>query len=192
MNQDSQGLYWPDWGSLTVALIALVQPWAIALYKRLRHKGSIDIHETGFIEVGFSNHGHTLGLLGTLRGSHQDVFISRIQLIISREKDQATQTFGWRAFRGNTSTLGKEEEVTVEAAGSFLVTPTAPHKYSIFFVSEGFAAEHGAAANAVIEEWNRFIHERLREIDPSWNGQVSAAIADPVLSNSLFGRISQD
>ena len=186
MVQESKGLYWPDWGSLAVALIAVVQPWAISLYKRLRHKGAIDTYQTGFIEVGFSNYGHTLGLLGTLRGSYQDVFVTRIHLIVTREKDQATQRFGWRAFRGNTSTLGKEEEVSVEAAGSFLVTHTAPHKYNIFFVSEGFAAEHGAAANAVTEEWNKFIHERLKEIEPNWNGQVSAVLADPALSSSLF------
>ena len=55
------------WGSLIIATVALVQPWMIALWKRFVRPGTIDIHETGTIEIGYSSFGPTIGLRGTLR-----------------------------------------------------------------------------------------------------------------------------
>src|ERR1700682_1369881 len=87
------------WGSLIVATVALIQPWIIALWRKAFRPGSIDIHETGTIEIGYSSFGPTVGLRGTLRAVHHDQFVRIIDLTVIKEKDAARHFFPWVVFR---------------------------------------------------------------------------------------------
>ena len=86
---DSLTAFLKGWGSLIVAAVALVQPWVIGLWKKFFRPGTIDIHETGTIEVGYSGFGPTIGLRGTLRAVHRDQFVRDIQLAVAKLKDDS-------------------------------------------------------------------------------------------------------
>ena len=58
------------WGTLIIALFALIQPWIRAIWKKLSWQQEVDVFETGSIEIGFSSYGPTVGLQGTLRSVH--------------------------------------------------------------------------------------------------------------------------
>jgi hypothetical protein len=118
------------WASFVVALVALLQVWAIAIWRRFFRRGTIDIFETGRIEIGFSQFGPTLGLHGTLRAVHVEQFVRDIELEVRRERDGALHTFQWSAFRAEQ--IGGDQVATSLPAG-FLVSQAQPNRYNIFF-----------------------------------------------------------
>jgi hypothetical protein len=117
------------WASLIVAVIALVQVWVIALWRRFFRRGSLDIHETGLIEVGFSQFGPTIALLGTLRAINHDQFVRRMRLVITRRRDGARHSFDWESFRGGASS----GQIGFETPASFLVSTAEPQRFNVFF-----------------------------------------------------------
>lgn len=129
-------------GPWIVSVLALVQVWLIAAWRRLR-KGKIQIHESGTIEIGYGSFGPTIALIGTLRCLHKDVFVDRIVLQVTRVKDNAEHYLNCHAFRPNSIPLSQANPPSFEVASSFLVTTTDAHKYNIFFVDNEFMAEFG-------------------------------------------------
>src|SRR5438552_10322360 len=113
--QTNSGLpgFLKGWGSLIVAVVALIQPWVIALWRRFFRPGTIDIHETGTIEVGYSGFGPTIGLRGTLRAVHRDQFVRDIQVAIAKVKDGSKHSFEWVVFRAEKLTSTGAERTMV-------------------------------------------------------------------------------
>lgn len=60
-----------------LAFVALIQPWLLGAWRRLYKRGTVDIHETGKIEIGYSGFGATVGIMGTLRARDCDKQRSR-------------------------------------------------------------------------------------------------------------------
>jgi hypothetical protein len=120
-----------------VAPLALIQPWLIALAKKLLFKGRIDAYEAAWVEVGFSGFGPTIGMMGTLRAIHRDQFVRQIDLTLIRLKDGATHSFNWIGFRAERLSSSSGPELNFELAAGFLVATTQPHRYNILFVDSG-------------------------------------------------------
>lgn len=153
-----------QFGPWIISGIALVQVWAIALIKKLR-RASIDIYESGNLEIGYSSFGPTAGLTGTLRAVNKDVFVKRMTVTITKLKDGSTHTFNWKAFRSNTISLNPNDPVRFEIASSFLLTGDNPFKYNIFFVDESFAAEVAPRVTGLTAKWYEFRARRLKELE---------------------------
>lgn len=154
----------------TAAWIALLQPWGVAAWKRFFRSGHIDIYETGTIEIGYSGFGPTIGLSGTLRASHHDIFIRRIRLTLVKDKDHSQHSFEWCIFRSQKITLGtsgKGEEIAVELPYSFMVMHTQPHRYNILFNDQARLEEIRPTMTSVRQAWysHRFSGSRISE-DP--------------------------
>jgi hypothetical protein len=175
-----------DYGGHVIGLLALVQVWAIALWRRLYSRGSLTSHETSSIEIGFSTFGPTVTLLGTLRAEHKDVFVKRMQVRVIRSRDRAEHTFTWRAFRPNVVTLGSGGSQTMEIAGSFLVTITRAHAYNVFFASAVFAGQYEQFVQPLRDSWNTFVEQEIRRVDENMVGQIGRALENPFLSTQLF------
>ena len=175
----------PDWGSFLVAAIALAQPWIIWLYRKYR-AGTVHVYEKANIEIGFSNFGPTVALLGTLRATDHDVFVRRMRLEVRRQKDSARHRFEWRAFRSGRASLGGQDERYAEAAGSFLLTTTPPHQYDVFFATPEFASEHGALASSLLERWRSFVRRRIEDEGPSLSTQLARVLEDPGAFETLL------
>lgn len=179
-------LFLKDYGGHLLGILALVQVWLIAVWKRFFTRGRLDVHPTAAIEVGFSNFGPTIALLGTLRAQNHDVFVRRMRVQVVRLRDQAQHTFGWRAFRSSTISLNPTAPPVLEVAGSFLVTPGTPRQYNVFFASEGFAAEYQAHVQPLRDTWLAFLDTELRKVDEALTGQIARVLENPALSSELF------
>src|SRR3989339_1799575 len=90
-----------EWAPLAAwsAVVALIISYIIMIYRSYFIKPKIEIYETGFIQVGYSQFGPTIGLLGTIRALHKDCFIPAIRLRVNKNKDSSIHDFVWFVFR---------------------------------------------------------------------------------------------
>lgn len=179
-----------QWGPWIISAIALAQVWIIALLKRVK-KPSVEIYESGNIEVGYSGFGPTLGLLGTMRSLHKDVFVQRISATLTKLKDQSVHSFNWRAFRPNTISLGTAEPFRFEVASSFLLTSNNPFKYNIFFVDESFTAEISPKVIDVSQKWIEYRTKRLNELKKQYPDNFNMLLDNPMLNQTIYDELSE-
>jgi len=142
------------WGSLLVATVALVQPWALALWRKFFRPGSVDIYETGLLELGYNVWGPCVGLRGTLRAVHRDQFIRNIELTVVKEKDGSTHVLDWLLFRAEKITGLGTEDTSAEIATGFMLMMTQPHRYSILFADTATQNELKPHVAALVEAWS--------------------------------------
>jgi hypothetical protein len=140
-----------------VAFIALVQPWLLGLWRRFFRRGTVEVHEAGNLEIGFSGYGPTLGVSGILRSLHKDMFVQRIDLQVVRKVDGFTRAFEWKAVRipkltfGNLS--GQSAEVSFDLPLSFMVTPLQPHRFNVLFADQVSLQPALPPAQKLQQEW---------------------------------------
>lgn len=151
---------WAEWASFVIAVVALLQVWIIAIWKRYR-PGRLAIYESGNIEVGFSVFGSTISLRGSLRALHREVFITSAKLHVVRLKDKAESNFNWRLFRPFSVDVSGKEDATVDPVAGFALTPATSFKYHIFFASDAFVAEFQPSADKLRDEWPSFFSTDL-------------------------------
>lgn len=142
------------WGSLSVATVALVQPWLIGVWRKFYRAGSVDIYETGLLELGYNNFGPAIGLRGTLRAVHRDQFIRNITLTLVKEKDGSTHSFDWLLFRAEKINNLGTEDVWAEIASGFMLLTSQPHRYSTLFCDRTTQEELKASIEALQKAWS--------------------------------------
>lgn len=179
-------------GPWIISGIALIQIWLIALWRRMR-KPSLAIYESGNIELGYSNLGPTLGLMGTLRVLHKDAFAKRIRVIITRVKDSASHTFDWRFFRSPTIAINQNDPLRLEIASSFLLTQDNPFKYNILFVDEEFISTNAPKVGHIPARWFEFRTERLQRLEKEHGPDtVSSLIDNPLLNEAFYDEFTKE
>jgi hypothetical protein len=140
-----------------VAFMALVQPWLLALWRRVFRRGTVEIHEAAKLEIGFSGYGHTIGVMGTFRSVHRDMFVQWLKLQLVRPTDGSVREFEWKAFRNPKLTFGttggQSSEVSLDTPFSFMVTPLQPHRFNILFADEGSVQAALPLAQQMQQEW---------------------------------------
>lgn len=129
--------------TLAIAVAALIQPWLTAAWKRLFRAGTVDIYETGSLEIGFSGVGATIGVIGTLRSRDRDMFIERAYLTLIPPTDSKPRRFDWTVFRTTKTVLGQTAaafgqvgqtgEVAVDLPASFMISAVQPYRFNILF-----------------------------------------------------------
>ena len=153
---------------MSVAIVALAQPWAFAIYRRMFQPGSIDVYETGNIEVGFGSAGASIALQGTLRALHRDQFVRRARLEVIRRKDGSTRHYDWMWFRGaNTAGPGYQFELS----SGFMLTTGQPQRYNIQFLDPASGSDLRLPLQVLRTEWNSALTEA---IDPETVDQFVA------------------
>ncbi len=148
---------WQGW-SLVVAIVALVQPWVIALWRRFFRRGDVRVYETRFgnIEVGYTANGVTLGLLFTARAIHREQFIRDISVTVIKERDKSHHHFEWRFFRALTLSPYQPYQETMELPASFLLSPAQPRTLRILFGDVDLEPEMRAIAERVRVLWEEY------------------------------------
>ncbi len=151
------------WAKLTwegaVATIALLQPWGVGLWRRFFRAPAVDLHETGVVEVGYSTYGPTLGLHGTLRARHADVFVRAMRLEVVRERDQARHFFEWVAFRSHRIFVGKATETMVELPAGFMLLTSQPFRYNVLFADAEVRERVNAELRTLGQAWYEAVLE---------------------------------
>lgn len=175
-----------------IASIALVQPWILFAWNKFFRSGRIDIYETGNIEIGYNSFGPTIGLAGTLKSSHPDFFIPRIQLILVKGRDHSQHIFEWCLFRSLKMTVGKEEEIALELPCGFMVMQSQPHRYNILFSDQPRLDEMRRIITSGKEAWYRYrsdtthILEDVRTAYNSFNTSASHVTAYTALDRLIY------
>ena len=157
------------WGTLAVAIAALIQPYIYFLWKMAFRRGRIRVHSAARLEVGYSDWGPTLGLNGTMQCIHRECFVKAVRLDLVRLKDGAAHAFEWVAFRSQRISVGGKEEGTIELPVGVLVTPQQPYRFNIMFSD--------------IETRDR-IRERLQYLQDLWQATIPDNIIE-VLTAAL-------
>lgn len=148
-----------DIGPWIVAGAALLQPWIIALCKRL-FPADVRLYETGNLQVGYGSFGPSLGIAGTIATHRKDVFIKEMHCVVRNRSDGSTHNFPWKAFRGN-ELLPRQERL--ELAGGFLLSTTNPFRFNIFFADERFIGEIGSKVKDAPRKWQEFKDAKAKE-----------------------------
>lgn len=129
----SMGTVFSDYIVPAAAVVGVARPWIAALAKRYVLRPQVDVFETGFVEIGFSQLGPTIGLVGTLNARRRDAFVARVDLTVRREKDNLTHLFEWVAFKPNLVGSTQRGESSFDLPYSFQVPLRQPRQYSIVF-----------------------------------------------------------
>lgn len=180
--------YWriETWTAI-VAFVALAQPWAVALYKRVLRSGRLEIYETGLPEIGYSLWGATIALYGTLRSRDRELFVKSVELQVKRLDDTNAQrairrVLQWVAFRPLTTVMGRATlELEMTQPASFMVNPLQPYQYNIFFSELPFKEQLQKCVLKAQEKWVEKISEsgklekiRSKTRDPSGQQKLVA------------------
>jgi hypothetical protein len=125
--------FFKTWRVEIVAWAALLLPGLRALWRRFVKPGTVEIYNTGTLEVGYSNFGATIGLHGTLRARDRDLFVRSAHLDLIRERDQAHRRLEWGVFRSSRVNLAHPEQMVVELAAGFMLLTSQPFRYNVQF-----------------------------------------------------------
>ncbi|MES1147237.1 MAG: hypothetical protein ABUL49_00640 [bacterium] len=121
-----------------VAVVALAQPWLIALYKKWR-KTKVRVDLRGLPEIGFSGFGNTLGIIGVIHCGAGSVFVRDMKIKVCRTEDDAKATLEWLAIKSLKITPAVDE---TSIATGFVVSESSPVPFNIVFVSKVPWDEH--------------------------------------------------
>ena len=110
--------FWPEAVTAIVAVLALFRPEIGKLFRRWTNK--LSVFPTARLEVGFAEFGPTIGLFGSMVAESNDQLILDMNVIVTRERDNATHVFSWGVFRSPNlaQTLDKAE---FHAASAFTI-----------------------------------------------------------------------
>ncbi len=158
-------IFLKTYGTFIVAFLALIQPWIIALYKRFFRQGEIDIYETGSIEIGYSTFGPTIGINGTLRCHHNDLFVQDIKLELVKQKNSSRHIFDWGVFRNQKLTMSGDQN-EFEIPYGFMLSTSSPRRFNIQFHDIQVKSEMQTVINKVNEEWVKGIIDIIYQGDP--------------------------
>lgn len=148
------------WGALIIALVALVQPWLRALWRRFIWKPKLIPHSAGRIEIGFSDLGPTIGLVGTLECRRRQTFVQSMEVLLIRSKDSLTHNFYWGIFR--PLSLGATQE-GLQLSSGFLARPEEPYRYNIQFWEGDLQRELRPKLEALRQAWQNRVLKRFGE-----------------------------
>lgn len=143
-------------GVLVIAVIALVQPWIVFLWKKYFRPGTVEFFETAKIEIGFSNFASTIGINGTLRSINKDLYISKISLELIKEKDQSKHYFNWVLFRDTKLNLSGNKDVEVELPYGILLSTQSPQRINIQFHDTNQQDELRDQNDLLVNSWNNY------------------------------------
>jgi len=155
------------WLSLIIALVALVAPSVGWAYRRWFKRGKVEAHLTGSIELGYGNLGPSVALQGTLQGIDREMFVRVISLQGTRDADQAKHDFEWALFRSTRFVSTRPNEVAWALPSGFLLLPSQPFRFNIFFNDAGFRQQ--------------YVQPLLDNLRAAWTAQVQLALGPGAL-----------
>lgn len=177
---------WPEWGTVLIALIALVQPWLIAAYRKYLRRGAVVVYETRTIEVGFSTLGPTIALFGTLQALYQESFVRSSSVRIVRTRDNAQIHLPWRAFRPIPINFSDPTMGTLELASAFLLTPAVPFKFNIIFASDELTKPYRPMVEKVKASWMALRSQVGNNGSPRLPSEADATMVESAALNAAF------
>ncbi len=131
------------WGTLTVAGIALAQPWAIQLYNWRFRRRKIILDRAARIECHFNaNAGPFLMMKGIVFSENRRSLVTKMRAVVVRASNNSTQHFDLVTLRDDNFVLGASEQKIVQhIAGPFIVPKDELVDYYGIFTDAGLVSE---------------------------------------------------
>lgn len=148
-------------GALIIAVIALIQPWFISIWKKYFKSGKIEFFKTGKLEIGFNSFASTIGINGTLRGINKDLYISKIHLELTKKKDSSKHYFDWAIFRDTKLKISGNKDIEVELPYGILLSTNSPQRINIQFhdlIQQGIIS---LPYEEMIAHWDAFLNSKF-------------------------------
>lgn len=162
-----------------LAGIAVIQPWLIFLHNKVIRKPKLDIIPTGYIEIGYSNLGPTIALIGTIVSKTKDIFINEIIVELIRKEDNLTHNFRWLYFHSPDYNLIDPRSASVRIPHSFQLQKDTPHNFSISFQDETTHLKMYNEVMNISKKWDDMV--KNKEIDENLlNKLKEAALKNPL------------
>lgn len=120
-------------GTIMVAFLALIQPWLIFLFKKYLRPGSIEFDQSGNIEIGFSSYASTIGVNGTFRSIGKDMYVKKMELILTKKKDSSIHKLDWAVFRDTKLHFDDDLKSNFELPYGFQLSTNSPQRLNIQF-----------------------------------------------------------
>ncbi|HYE00610.1 MAG TPA: hypothetical protein VEH84_14600 [Alphaproteobacteria bacterium] len=122
-----------EWLKLSIAVVALIQPWLIWIYKRFFQRTKIKVYQTGRIEIGFGMLGPSICIAGSLYAANRTFVTQNMKLRLTRERDNAMIDMSWIFFRDEKIDVNSGTSSSITAASAFPVEHGTAKFFNVMF-----------------------------------------------------------
>lgn len=112
----------PEW----IAILAAYLPWLVVLWKKWVKRPRLEFYENAKIELGYSDLGPTIALIGTCRALNGDIFVKDLALAVVKKRDESRYEFSLVAYRSAVLNSSSLTPVSIEVPSGFIVRPDHP------------------------------------------------------------------
>lgn len=134
-----------------LALVALMQVWIIAAWRKWLIKPKLVVVFENNVEVGLSSWGPYIRLYVNLHSSRKQIFIKSMNLELVRLKDNFQHSF--RSFAYGSLNLS---EVALELPSSFLLTPSTHETKNVIFLDVDLERSLEQKLEKYSNKWDMF------------------------------------
>lgn len=108
--------------TIIIAIIALVQPWAIALCRKFFSKAEVSFIPSAKIKLYYNRSGAYIYLGGVIESKHKSTIVKNISVKLIRQNDKAELMMDWSSFITPIfQSVGGNPVTTSEIARPFMV-----------------------------------------------------------------------
>lgn len=122
-----------DWFTAILLAIALIQPGIIGLWRKFWRKPKLEFHETGKIEIGYTNLGPLVSIWGAYQAINADIFVREINVTIVRKRNKTHYEFAWILFPSTILDPLNLRPLSFSNPSGFLVSQQNPVSLRIVF-----------------------------------------------------------
>lgn len=161
------------WGTLILASVALIQPWAFNLWNNVYLKGDIVITNTRFVDFESALAGPSITIYGSLLAVDKPVLINHAKVKFScigiNGKEHPVRSFNWNMFK-STETVRTAQGITgdkTKIVSAFTVKPNQPYSYGILFTDKDVILNLQNDLDTFSNKWRNAMQDVPRPFGPS-------------------------
>lgn len=178
-------------GTFLIAALGLARPEITRGIRKAFKPPLLDIHETGFLEICFSAFGNTICTRGTLRPVNLSLFITSINIEVTRMSDNVRHDFNWFLFREDAIIKNQSQSTdqsTALIAHSFNVYTDQSHFYSIQFMDVSIRDELLRLLANTKKRWDEGVQKLIR----SKNSFASPELMQEAYKSFIASKLTLD
>jgi hypothetical protein len=179
---------WTQPATIIIAFIALVQPWAISLYRRFLSRRKLSIVTSGRLEIAYClPFGSFLALKGAIYSERLQTLVTSMSALVANDSTGESRLLRVHLFRDAKLTFaGTTMTVSAELAKPFIVEAEEVGQYYATFIDFADFRSLEEIGRRVMPLWSQYIATRTQALTAS----IGIRPADAVQA-SLFDQRAQ-
>lgn len=169
---------WTSIATIIIAVIALVQPWAIAVYRRFFSRRKLTIVTSGRLEIAYClPFGSFLALKGAIYSEHRQTLVTSMSAVVRNEDTGEDRTLRVHLFRDPKLTFtGTTITISTEVARPFVIEVEEVGQYYATFIDFGDFSSLEEIGRRISSLWNQYAATSV----PALVSAIGTRPADPV------------